>query len=125
MLPADHRMWRSAEFAQAFRGTRGSSRSFQVSIAEATDTQATDPHPVRVGFVVSKKIGNSVVRHRVTRQLRHIIRSHLDLFNRGELVVVRAFPPAKDASYDCLEKDVLTALGQARKRMKIVARGEK
>ena len=26
--------------------------------------------PVRIGFSVSKKVGNSVVRHRVTRQMR-------------------------------------------------------
>ena len=31
----------------------------------------TDPAPARVGFVVSKAVGNSVVRNRVKRRLRH------------------------------------------------------
>ena len=41
----------------------------------------------RAGFVVGKAVGNSVVRHRVTRQLRAVVRADL------EGVRATAYPP--------------------------------
>ena len=37
----------------------------------------------RVGISVSKKVGNSVVRHRVTRLVRESYRLHENIFNSG------------------------------------------
>ena len=37
----------------------------------------------RLGISVSKKVGNSVVRHRVTRLIRESYRLHEDMFNSG------------------------------------------
>ena len=36
--------------------------------------QRQDDGPVRVGFTVSKRVGNSVIRNRVRRRLREIVR---------------------------------------------------
>ena len=46
----------------------------------------------RLGISVSKKVGNSVVRHRLTRLVRESVRLHEDEFNSGLdiVVVVRA-----------------------------------
>ena len=46
----------------------------------------------RIGISVSKKVGNSVVRHRMTRLLRECFRLNEDRFNTGldMVVVVRA-----------------------------------
>lgn len=66
--------------------------------------------PVQVGFVVSKAVGNAVVRNRVKRRLRHLTREHLmELPGRGALVV-RALPAAAHASYADLERDLLRGL---------------
>jgi ribonuclease P protein component len=53
----------------------------------------SDQNP-RIGFIVSKAVGNSVMRHRVTRQLRHLMMSRIDRLHRGDLAVVRALPNA-------------------------------
>lgn len=66
--------------------------------------------PTRVGFVVSKAVGNAVVRHRVARRLRHVMRARLAVLPAGTLVVVRALPRAASATSDELAKDVDSAL---------------
>lgn len=60
----------------------------------------TDDHPgpALVGFVVGRSVGNAVVRHRVQRRLRHLCRDRLDLLPAGSSLVVRALPPAHDAT---------------------------
>ena len=42
----------------------------------------------RLGISVSKKVGNSVVRHRLTRLIREAYRLHEEMFNSGLDIVV-------------------------------------
>ena len=42
----------------------------------------------RLGISVSKKVGNSVVRHRLTRLIRESYRLHEDMFSSGLDIVV-------------------------------------
>ena len=44
----------------------------------------------RIGISVSRKVGNSVVRHRVTRLVRESYRLHENIFNSGLDIVVIA-----------------------------------
>jgi ribonuclease P protein component len=53
---------------------------------------------VRVGFVVSKQVGNAVTRNRVKRRLRHLAAAQLASTPRGVNLVVRALPPAATAT---------------------------
>jgi ribonuclease P protein component len=48
----------------------------------------------RVGFVVSRAVGNAVMRNRVKRRLRHLAAPHIDQLPAGTGVVVRALPRA-------------------------------
>jgi ribonuclease P protein component len=79
----------------------------------ATDLGARDasagPSP-RVGFVVSKAVGNSVVRHRVARKLRHVLRERLDQVPPGSRLVVRALPKSATANSARLAADIDRAL---------------
>lgn len=50
------------------------------------------PVATRVGFVVSKKVGNAVRRNRVKRRLRHLVLDQPTPFAAD--VVVRALPAA-------------------------------
>lgn len=76
----------------------------------AIPTQATPTRPTRVGFVVSKAVGNSVVRHRVIRRLRAQVADRLSLLPPGADVVVRAAPAAASATSGQLGADLDLAL---------------
>ena len=52
----------------------------------------SDSPPTRVGFVVSKAVGNAVVRNRVKRRLRHLAQSWIPASPFAVLAVVRALP---------------------------------
>ena len=61
----------------------------------------------RIGISVSKKVGNSVVRHRVTRLVRETYRLHESVFNSGLDIVVVARAGAKDCNYYDIESAFL------------------
>lgn len=62
--------------------------------------------PPRVGFVVSKSVGNAVIRNRVQRRLRHLARGSLSALPQGSVLVVRALPTAAKASSAELSADL-------------------
>ena len=61
----------------------------------------------RLGISVSKKVGNSVVRHRVTRLIRESYRLHEEVFSSGLNIVVVARTSASEASYADIESALL------------------
>lgn len=61
----------------------------------------------RIGISVSKKVGNSVIRHHLTRLIRESYRLHEDMFNSGLDIVVIARATAKDTSYHEIESAML------------------
>ena len=61
----------------------------------------------RIGISVSKKVGNSVVRHRVKRLILESYRLHEDMFNSSLDMVIIARNTAKDRSYHEIESAVL------------------
>ena len=61
----------------------------------------------RLGISVSKKVGNSVIRHHLTRLVREAYRLHEDMFNSGLDIVVIARSTAKDITYHQVESALL------------------
>ena len=61
----------------------------------------------RFGITVSKKVGNSVIRHRVTRLIRESIRLNLEEFEKGFDIVLIARNTAKGQNYNKVESAVL------------------
>ena len=61
----------------------------------------------RIGISVSKKVGNSVVRHRVTRLVRESYRLHENVFNSGLDIVIIARNNCAEASYEEVESALL------------------
>ena len=65
----------------------------------------------RLGVSVSKKVGNSVVRHRLTRLIREIYRLEEQSFRRGVDIVVVVRPAAKDIDYYNMKESFLHLAG--------------
>ena len=61
----------------------------------------------RLGISVSKKVGNSVVRHRLTRLIRESYRLQESRFQRGLDIVVICRASAKGKSYNELESALI------------------
>lgn len=61
----------------------------------------------RLGISASKKVGNSVVRHRFARLVRESYRLHENIFNSGLDIVVVARNNAGTASYAEIESALL------------------
>lgn len=61
----------------------------------------------RYGITVSKKVGNSVVRHRVTRLIRESIRLNEEKFEKGYDIVIIARNTAKGRKCPEIESAVL------------------
>ena len=74
----------------------------------------------RLGISVSKKVGNSVVRHRITRLIRESYRLNETSFRQGVDIVVVARPSAKDRSYQEIESALMHLAG----RTKVLRRTE-
>ena len=109
MLPAAHRLADADTFRSTVRrGARAASRTLVVHLAVADRAGAA-----RVGFVVSKAVGNSVVRNRVKRRLRHQAREQLSVLEAlpgSAVLVVRALPAAAGADSRELGADLARCL---------------
>ena len=66
----------------------------------------------RAGFVVGKSVGNSVVRHRVTRRLRAAVGAELHRLPATADLVVRARPEAAAAPSDVLRRDLAAGMSR-------------
>ncbi len=101
MLAKEHRLTSGEEFRKASRsGARAGSRTLVVHLSTG-QSGAT-----RVGFVVSKAVGNAVLRNRVKRRLRHLARERLSTLPGSCVLVVRALPASSGASYAELGADL-------------------
>ncbi|MBS0527103.1 MAG: ribonuclease P protein component [Proteobacteria bacterium] len=74
--------------------------------------------PVRVGFTVSKKVGNAVVRNRVRRRLREIARQVIPGQARTDLdYVLVGRQAARERDFAIMRQELVEAL----KRLKALA----
>jgi ribonuclease P protein component len=112
VLPKAHRLRRPAEFSLVVRrGTRATSPTLVLH-----GWVRDDPGPVRVGFVVSRAVGNAVVRNQVKRRLRHLMAGRLAGLPAHSSLVLRANPGAGSADGDRLGRDLDSCLaGWARR----------
>ncbi len=93
---------RSADFQRVYKDGKSYANRYLVMYVLENQTEQN-----RLGISVSKKVGNSVVRHRVTRLIRESYRLQEDMFNSGLDMVVIARNSAKDKSCQEIESALL------------------
>jgi ribonuclease P protein component len=102
-LPKPARLGRSGEFARVkSAGISFPGRYFVLAVLRPE--QLTEELP-RVGLITSKRVGNSVVRHRVRRLLREVFRLGRPLVQRGLWLVLIARAKAATATMAALQAE--------------------
>ncbi len=82
---------RNADFQNVYKNGKSYANRYLVMYVLENQTGRN-----RLGISVSKKVGNSIVRHRVTRLIRESYRLQEDMFNSGLDMVVIARKSAKN-----------------------------
>jgi ribonuclease P protein component len=113
VLATRNRLRTPTDFSTTVRsGVRNGRRNVVLyTVAIAAD------EPSRIGFIVSKSVGNAVVRNLVKRRLREAGALSLQEYGTGFAIVVRALPAAAAASWDQLLADYNAALETTMKRL--------
>ncbi|MHC6222985.1 ribonuclease P protein component [Arthrobacter sp. MMS24-S77] len=113
MLATRNRLRTSTDFSTTVRsGVRNGRRNLVLYTAPIGVEE-----PSRIGFIVSKAVGNAVTRNLVKRRLREAGALSLIRHGTGLAVVVRALPAAATASWDQLLTDYNAALAATTKRL--------
>ncbi|MCI8887493.1 MAG: ribonuclease P protein component [Hungatella sp.] len=97
---------KNSDFQTVYKNGRSYANKLLIMYVYNTGSEET-----RIGISVSKKVGNSVVRHRVTRLLREIFRSNREQTDSGLDIIVVARGAAKDTDYKKMESAYRHLLG--------------
>ena len=117
MLAKTARLTESGDFARATKsGLRYSTANFVGYLYPTGLNQ-----PARAGLIINKTIGGSVTRHRIARQVRHVLQENYSQLPEGSLMVVRALKnpqkthkPLTDQR-DKFENQVVDVAGEVKK----------
>ena len=97
MLAKTARLIESGDFARATKsGIRFSSANFVGYLY----INASSIEPARAGLIISKSVGGSVARHRLSRKIRHSLRNEYSKLPGGALLVIRGL--SNSAKADCM-----------------------
>ena len=113
MLATRNRLRTATAFSTSVRsGVRNGRRNVVLYAAAIAADE-----PSRIGFIVSKSVGNAVVRNLVKRRLREAGAASLREYGTGFAIVVRALPASASASWEQLLSDYNAALESTMARM--------
>lgn len=93
---------KNSDFQKVYREGRSYANRYLVMYALKNGTECN-----RIGISVSKKVGNSIVRHRLKRLIKEAYRLQEDMFQSGLDIVVIARMSAKEISYRETESALL------------------
>ncbi len=89
------KLGKNPEFQKVYKNGKSKANKYLVMYVVTGESG-----PNRYGFSVSKKVGNSVVRHRITRLLRESVRKNDALISDGNRIVIVARHNVKDKKFE-------------------------
>ena len=98
---------KNSEFQKVYKTGKSYANKLLVMYVKRVD----DGKEPRIGISVSKKVGNSVVRHRFARLVRESFRLNKDILEEGKDIIVVARAAAKDKNFDKIESAFLHLCG--------------
>ncbi|MFA5675631.1 MAG: ribonuclease P protein component [Christensenellales bacterium] len=104
----EYSLRRNKEFKYVYRKGRSVSDSYMVLIYVPTKTSH-----LKVGFSVSRKLGNSVQRNKIKRRMKEAFFSALDNVSRNCLLIFTPREKAKHIDYQEIQRSVLKLLNKA------------
>ena len=97
---------KNQDFQTVYRGGKSYANKYLVMYVIDSGREDT-----RIGISASKKVGNSVVRHRFARLVRESFRLNKDILEEGKDIIVVARAAAKDKNFDKIESAFLHLCG--------------
>lgn len=96
---------KNSDFQEVYKGKRSYANKYLVMyiIENRTDIN-------RIGISVSKKVGNSIVRHRLTRLIRESVRLNCEKIKTGYDIVIVARTNLKGKGYQETESALIHVL---------------
>ena len=104
----EYSLRRNKEFRYVYRRGKSVSDKYFVLIYVKTKT----PH-LKVGFSVSKKLGNAVLRNKLKRRMKEAFFSMLNKVSKKSLIVFIPKKTAKDLDYSSIQNSFGKLLGRA------------
>ncbi|MBQ7563687.1 MAG: ribonuclease P protein component [Lachnospiraceae bacterium] len=95
------------DFRRVYKQGKSKANKYLVMYILKNTEDGDAPKRNRLGISVSKKVGNSVVRHRVKRLIKESYRLNEEMFNSGLDIVVIARDSAKVAYFSEMQSALL------------------
>lgn len=93
---------KNSDFQLVFKNGKSKANKYFIMYVLKNDSDKNS-----LGISVSKKVGNSVIRHRIKRLVKESYRLHEDLFNSGLNIVVIARKGADELDFHQTEKSLM------------------
>lgn len=101
-----HSIKKNSDFQLVYKGGKSYANKFLVMYVRETEREES-----RIGISVSKKVGNSVVRHHLARLIRESFRLNECRIQTGLDIVVVARAAAKEQDFKSIERAYLHLCG--------------
>ena len=97
-----HSLKTNKEFSVVYGKKRSFANKYLIMYVGENQLEKT-----RIGISVSKKVGNSIVRHRVTRLIRESFRLNQNILKKGIDIIIVARPLAKEQGFKEIESAMI------------------
>ncbi len=113
LLTQKYRLKSKSDFSKIYRYGHSKANSYLVLYFFPQGKKTAAIGNPRIGFSVSKKLGNAVVRNKIKRRMRAAIKPYLQLIRSDVDIIFIARKKIKGISFSDVEKNMICLLKKA------------